>query len=434
MINQIAKILSRSEWQKVSIRENNEPLVEMKETDRLKIGLVSKQYQPFFCVRKTIAEKLYKVSEVLPERINLVLIEGYRTLKSQQESWDRKFQKLKEENPRWTEEQIEQQVRLVVAKPNLLANHHCGGAIDVTLAYSDGTLLDCGTPYPSEAMSADWYKKFQMFSDEITDEQKVNRTILRDAMETENFVWYPGEWWHYCWGDRMWAVYSNQTECFYGPAYLPIPFVKFLKREEINATPIQECGEPLVDIPVTERILHRQGDGTKWLVAKLRKSVLEMLIQAGNMLPNGYKFVIMSAYIPVSMQQKVWDRKLEKLRVEHSDWSEKKLLEEVPKYAARPTKGAPHNTGGSVDVIVLDQNGNELDMGSPFGGVGKPAHTRFEELTEAQIQNRQLLYWTMTNAGFINTNPFEWWHYAFGDRAYASYKGEAFAIYDGIEE
>jgi len=217
MKNQINYILPRSEWLKVSISEINEPLVEVKETSRLKIGLVSKRYQPFFCARKTITEKLYKISEILPEGINLVLIEGYRTLKSQQESWDRKFQKLKQGNPSWTDEYIEQQVRLVVAKPLPLANHHCGGAVDVTLAYSDGTLLDCGTPYPSEAMSAEWYRKFQMLSDEITDEQKTNRKILRDAMETEDFVWYPGEWWHYCFGDRMWAVYSRQTECFYGP-------------------------------------------------------------------------------------------------------------------------------------------------------------------------------------------------------------------------
>ncbi len=438
MINQITKTLPRSEWQKVVIQENNEPLVEMKETDRLKIGLVSKSYKPSFFVRKSIAEKLYRISENLPEGIHLVLIEGYRSIQSQQLIWDTKFQKLTEENPTRSNEDIEKQVRLVVAKPAPLANHHCGGAIDVTLAYSDGTLLDMGTPYPSmishSDFNSDLLPNVPMFSEKINWEQNKNRQILRNAMETQDFVWYPGEWWHYCWGDRMWAVYSNQTECFYGPAYLPIPFVKFLKREEINATPIQECGEPLVDIPITERILHRQGDGAKWLVAKLRKSVLEMLMKAGDMLPNGYKLVVMSAYIPVSMQQKVWDRKLEKLRLEHADWSKEKLLEEVPKYAARPTKGAPHNTGGSVDVVVLDQNGNELDMGSPFGGVGKPAHTRFAELTEVQIQNRQLLYWTMVNAGFINTNPFEWWHYAYGDRAYAAYKGEPFAIYDGIEE
>ena len=165
----------------------------------------------------SVAEKLYRASEKLPENIVLVLIEGYRTLRAQQDSWDRKFDSLKIENPHWSDEEIEKQVRLVVAKPLPLANHHCGGAVDVTLAYNDGTLLDMGTIYPSEAMSADWYKKFQMFSDEITDVQKINRKILRDAMETEDFVWYPGEWWHYCWGDRMWAVYSHQNQCIYGP-------------------------------------------------------------------------------------------------------------------------------------------------------------------------------------------------------------------------
>ena len=97
--------------------------------------------------------------------------------------------------------------------------------------------------------------------------------------------------------------------------------------------------------------------------------------------------------------------------------------------------GAPHKTGGSVDIIVLDENGNELDMGSAFGGVGKSTHTRHEEgLTDKQKHNRRVLYWAMTQAGFINTNPFEWWHYAYGDRAYAAYKGEPHAIYGGIEE
>jgi zinc D-Ala-D-Ala dipeptidase len=222
MINQIKKILPRSEWSKVLINESNEPLVEMEETSRIKINLVKKSYRPILFVRKSVYEKIIKVSEILFEGINLVLIEGYRTLESQQKSWDTKFQKLKLENPTWVGEQIEQQVCLVVARPTPLTNHHCGGAIDVTLAFSDGTLLDMGTPYPSEAMSADWYKKFPMFSNEITKKQKDNRQILRKAMETEAFVWYPGEWWHYCWGDRMWAVYSNQTECFYGPVEVNI--------------------------------------------------------------------------------------------------------------------------------------------------------------------------------------------------------------------
>lgn len=220
MIGQIQKNLPRSEWQKVSIIENGEPLVEIKDLERLRLGFIQKEYKPSFFVRRTISEKLEQVSNSLPPGIVLVLIEGYRSMQNQQDSWDKAFLKLKTDNPDWSDEDIESKVRLIIAKPHPLANHHCGGAIDVTLAYSSGGLLDMGTPYPSEAMSVDWYKKSQMFSTEITEEQKVNRKILRDAMETEGFVWYPGEWWHYCWGDRMWAVYTNQTKCIYGPVDL----------------------------------------------------------------------------------------------------------------------------------------------------------------------------------------------------------------------
>lgn len=213
-----------------------------------------------------------------------------------------------------------------------------------------------------------------------------------------------------------------------------IPEITPLSREFMNAIPIHECGELLVNIIESDRIIYRQGEGAKWLVPKLRKTANELLIKAADSLPVGYKMIAMSAYIPVSMQQEVWNRKVAKLRLQNPDWSEEKILAEVPKYAARPLKGAPHNTGGSIDVVILDKDGNELDMGSPFGGVGKPNHTLYSDITDEQKKNRQLLYWTMINAGFLNTNPFEWWHYAYGDRAWAAYKGEDFAIYDGIED
>lgn len=213
-----------------------------------------------------------------------------------------------------------------------------------------------------------------------------------------------------------------------------IPDIKILSREVINAIPVHENGEPLVDIPVNTRIKLREGDGAKWLIPKLRKSVVDKLVHASDALPQGYSFVVMSAYISVSLQQKVWDRKLEKLRMQNPEWNEERILGEVSKYAARPVVGAPHNTGGSVDVIILDDQGNELDMGSPFGGVGIMNHTRCADITNQQMKNRELLYWTMTNAGFFNTNPFEWWHYAYGDRAWAAYTGADHAVYGGIEE
>ncbi len=47
-------------------------------------------------------------------------------------------------------------------------------------------------------------------------EQKQNRAILKNAMEKAGFKNYPHEWWHFCYGDRMWSAYSKQKECFYG--------------------------------------------------------------------------------------------------------------------------------------------------------------------------------------------------------------------------
>jgi hypothetical protein len=61
MKNQINYTLPRSEWQKVVIKENNEPMVEIKETSRLKVGLVNKGYQPSFCVRRTVAKSFIKI-------------------------------------------------------------------------------------------------------------------------------------------------------------------------------------------------------------------------------------------------------------------------------------------------------------------------------------------------------------------------------------
>lgn len=219
MKNQIEKTLPRSAWKNIVISENNEPLVEIIETEKIKLGLIKKSYPVSFLIRKTIKEKLEQSSERLPDGIVFVVIEAHRSLEAQQEEWDRIFSQIKGENTSLSDEEVEQQVRLLVAKPAPLANHNCGGALDITLAFENGNLLDMGTPYISEATIED-KKKFQMFSEEITKDQKENRKILRDALETEDFVWYPGEWWHYCWGDRMWAVYSNQTECFYGPAPL----------------------------------------------------------------------------------------------------------------------------------------------------------------------------------------------------------------------
>lgn len=218
MTDQTTKTLPKSAWQGVVIKESNEPLAEVLESNRVKIiNLFKDNYNPSYCVRNGVADKLIKVFNLLPSNVNLVLIEGYRTLKNQENSWNKLFEKIKSENPKLNNEQIEDKVKLVIARPSPLAKHHCGGAVDVTLCFSSGELLDMGTDYLSEPASIEIQNKYPMECLNLSDIQNENRKILRDAMVRVGFVWYPGEWWHYCYGDRMWAVYTGREKCFYGP-------------------------------------------------------------------------------------------------------------------------------------------------------------------------------------------------------------------------
>jgi zinc D-Ala-D-Ala dipeptidase len=214
---QIIHVLPRNFWDRVSVFENGESMVELQQSQKLVLKPLENVLGTgtSFRVRKSVAEKLFKASECLPDGFKLAIIEGYRSLEKQKNAWDRKWGVVRNEHPDWSDERVDQEVRLVVARPVGITNHVCGGAVDVALVGPDGVFLDFGTPYaPAEESLR---RKVSMFAQTITVEQKINRRILREAMEFAGFVWYPGEWWHYCYGDRMWAVYTGQTKCFYGP-------------------------------------------------------------------------------------------------------------------------------------------------------------------------------------------------------------------------
>jgi len=52
-------------------------------------------------------------------------------------------------------------------------------------------------------------------------EAQANRRVLYWTMTEEGFVNYPNEWWHFCWGDQMWAKISGVPAAHYGIAPIP---------------------------------------------------------------------------------------------------------------------------------------------------------------------------------------------------------------------
>lgn len=147
----------------------------------------------------------------------------------------------------------------------------------------------------------------------------------------------------------------------------------------------------------------------------LQKDVAEKLVRAHSLLRSRfpyYRFLIFDGARPVSIQQLMWDSvALPPL--------------ERQKYLSNPGNFSLHNFGAAVDLTIVDEDGRELDMGTPYDYFGTEAHPRNEgrmyaegKLSATQIMNRELLRSVMREAGFTGIET-EWWHFNSCSRAKA---------------
>ena len=127
----------------------------------------------------------------------------------------------------------------------------------------------------------------------------------------------------------------------------------------------------------------------------LRKSTAEALMKANEAFKQlGYRIKLFDCYRPLSVQKKMW-----------------KILPGTH-YVANPTKGSKHNRGAAVDLTLVDAQGKELNMGTPFDFFGKEAHHTYTEHSKEVLENRKLLKETLDKYNFKSIYS-EWWHYEY---------------------
>ena len=125
----------------------------------------------------------------------------------------------------------------------------------------------------------------------------------------------------------------------------------------------------------------------------LRLKTVKAIIKANEVfMRKGYKIKFFDCYRPLDIQKKMW-----------------KIVSN-PTYVADPAKGSIHNRGGAVDITLVDSNGKELDMGTPFDHFGIEASHTYAQLSKKVKANRKLLKKVMIENGF-NSFESEWWHY-----------------------
>ncbi len=102
--------------------------------------------------------------------------------------------------------------------------HSTGAAVDLTLAsVASGTPLDLGGAIDTIGPVSEpdhWLKKAQLCNDPSQrlryQRWHCRRRWLLEAMARAGFCQHPNEWWHYSYGDQLWAWRLGRPTALYG--------------------------------------------------------------------------------------------------------------------------------------------------------------------------------------------------------------------------
>jgi D-alanyl-D-alanine dipeptidase len=177
-------------------------------------------------VREGVGVRLQKVNARLaPEGLRLFLHDAWRPRAVQAYFHDQWVPaELRRRHPDWDDARVKTEVRRYWSAPSdsalRPAPHATGGAVDITLVWDDGRPLWMGGLFDdaSHISHTDWLEdetNVASFSDE---EARANRRLLYWLMTEEGFASLPNEWWHFSYGDQLWAAMTGAEHAIYGEA------------------------------------------------------------------------------------------------------------------------------------------------------------------------------------------------------------------------
>jgi len=220
-----------------------------------------------------------------------------------------------------------------------------------------------------------------------------------------------------------------------------------LNNEAVLSVDVKESGEKFVMLDPGEFVLETAYFNQGFSRSRhqfLREGVLERLREAVDSLRQkpgcaDWNIKIWDGYRTLAVQRFLYNYYFGQLKIEHPDWSLERLHEAAQIFVSPPSNDPsmppPHNTGGAVDLTLVDGQGRELAMGTEFDEFDTRSFTNHfcSDCTSEYHQNRMFLKQLLTDVGLVNYSE-EWWHYSYGDLEWARQTGAKESIYGGIAD
>lgn len=216
---------------------------------------------------------------------------------------------------------------------------------------------------------------------------------------------------------------------------------------EVTKIKIEECGEQLIDLTKVgnKRIVPLTNFGVVYNAGhndfgKIRNGLYQRLLLLLEYLPQNVGLAVFEGYRPLWKQKEYFAKKFKELvaagkgnKLDNNYMNS--VYTETCKFVSPFIDNIPvHCTGAAIDFMLFKFNDHGsmelLDLGK-FGVIFGPndqAKTLAENLSVEQRKNREILLKAAAKAGLVNYG-YEWWHYSYGDRAWAYVENKEKAIY-----
>ncbi len=223
-------------WNQISIKENKNKLIAIPNCFKFisphpyyDLGAPYKDKENIWKLREEVVKRLIKVNDFLKLKNNsfsLLIYDSWRPIEVQEFMFNRAFTseckklgidpslKDMERYP-----QVKKKVEKFWAYPSFDERcpppHSTGGALDITLADEYGNIINMGSDIDQmdEKSKPDFYQN-------IKNEEAIiwnyRRNLLKEIMIKYEFVQHPNEWWHFSYGDQLWAWKNKKPNALYG--------------------------------------------------------------------------------------------------------------------------------------------------------------------------------------------------------------------------
>lgn len=207
--------------------------------------------------------------------------------------------------------------------------------------------------------------------------------------------------------------------------------------QRLPTFPIKEDHSPLISLKESGFNLIFEPSIKKDCKFMVREAVFEKIGRISKRLDKEDKtLIIRSAWRSFEHQRLLWEERVDALRKEYPT-KQIEEIEELVSYFIAPPSESMHSTGGAVDALIYDlKNDCVMRFGTNDGykmNLNDKCYPYHPYITPEAKKNRKLLIGLFEEEDFT-VDIKEYWHFDYGNVAWAIEKDKEHAIYGIIEE